>query len=355
MAACSGDDVPAQLSALLGTVAVQIRKTDESPPRASVIDVIMAITGKNANHSAEALRDLTSRYPSIHDKIADFRFRGQGQRNTSVSDASGIVEIVLLLGGHHAALVRRQAADLLAGFLGGEPALVDEVCNMRSLQGSLANERPSDPLRFFGEVVEATGDATRKRMLEDVRGVVRNEMRQQEMHHLDDIRAAVQNEMRRHHVWSFSKRSKNHRELMEIGRIVHGSALRDLDDTEHVTRIVDFLKDRLEPLAWARHGRKFKNIYSVELKRMKLRECREEGLPPPIAFDQGEHRIVYTEADQDLMIRVLDACRPRFANIADGDAPLFTRPRRGQRSIAEFMRPRMASESDGEPSGTQSE
>ena len=64
-----------------------------------------------------------------------------------------LVEVVMLLGGPHAALVRRQAADLLVRYLGGEPAIVDEVCALRNLQGELAITRPSAPLHFFGEVV----------------------------------------------------------------------------------------------------------------------------------------------------------------------------------------------------------
>ena len=185
--------------------------------------------------------------------------------------------------------------------------------------------------RTGGYVSQRLDGMDRKRLLEDVEGT---------------IRTVVQDEMKQHHVWSFSKRSRNHRELMEIGRIVHGQALRELDQAEHVVRIVDFLRDRIEALAWAQHGRKFKSIYTVELKRMKLRECREEGLPPPVAFNQGEHRIVYTEADADLMIQVLVACEPRFEAIAGRDAHLFLRPRRGQRSIVEFMQPREASDSD---------
>ena len=39
MAASSTDDIPTQLAALLGKRAVQVRKTDETPPRISVIDV----------------------------------------------------------------------------------------------------------------------------------------------------------------------------------------------------------------------------------------------------------------------------------------------------------------------------
>ena len=53
-------DVPRQLAALLGQKAVRrIRKSDESPPRISVIDVVAAITGQtgaNANHYFERLR-----------------------------------------------------------------------------------------------------------------------------------------------------------------------------------------------------------------------------------------------------------------------------------------------------------
>ena len=38
-----------QLSTLLRREVKQIRKTDETPPRISVIDVVIVITGKNAN------------------------------------------------------------------------------------------------------------------------------------------------------------------------------------------------------------------------------------------------------------------------------------------------------------------
>ena len=85
-----------------------------------------------------------------------FRFPGRGQRETSVVDVKGIVEIVMLLPGRHAARVRRQAAELLCRYLGGDLALVDEVCRIRGFQEELAVQAPEDPRRLFGEVVEAT-------------------------------------------------------------------------------------------------------------------------------------------------------------------------------------------------------
>ena len=53
MAASSADDIPTQLAALLGKKkVVQIRKTDENPPR---ISIIATINGKDKNHAAEDL------------------------------------------------------------------------------------------------------------------------------------------------------------------------------------------------------------------------------------------------------------------------------------------------------------
>ena len=224
-------------------------------------------------------------------------------------------------------------------YLGGDPNLVQEVCALRGLQGQLAAEQPEDPRRFFGEAVEAGEPAGG----EELR-VSRFEADRKRL--LEDVRSIVQQELQQHHVWSFSKRSRNHRDLLAMGCVVHGAALRELDQSEGIVRIADFLKDRIEPVAWTLHGRKFKNIYAIELKRMKMCESLEEGLPPPVAFNQGEHRIVYTNADAELMIQALSACRARFENIAGRDAPLISRPRGSQRSIVEFMCPRVASDSE---------
>ena len=65
----------------------------------------------------------------------------------------------MLLPGKHAANVRRQAAELLVRYLGGDLAIIDEVCTLRGLQEELAVERPEDPRRVFGQAVEATGAA----------------------------------------------------------------------------------------------------------------------------------------------------------------------------------------------------
>jgi hypothetical protein len=144
------EDVTRQLAGLLGKGAMKIRKTDESPSRISVIDVTMAVAGGNQHDAARILRRLSNQYPEV-----GLKFKGRGQRETPVADARGIVEIIMLLPGHHAACVRRQASELLVRYLGGDLALVDEVCALRGLQAELAAQQPEDPRRAFGEAVEA--------------------------------------------------------------------------------------------------------------------------------------------------------------------------------------------------------
>ena len=60
----------------------------------------------------------------------------------------------MLLPGGQAARVRRQAAELFVRYLGGDLAIIDEVCALRGFQERLATDAPQDPRRAFGEAVE---------------------------------------------------------------------------------------------------------------------------------------------------------------------------------------------------------
>ena len=138
MAASSGDGIPGQLAALLGHTVKRIRITDETPPRVSVVDVISAITRKSANEAAEQLRRLFQRCPDVKASCFDVEFpdaRGRrGQTATVTSGAKGTVEIIMRLQCRQAASVRRQAAELMCRYLGGDISLVEEVCTLRGIQ-----------------------------------------------------------------------------------------------------------------------------------------------------------------------------------------------------------------------------
>ena len=152
-------DVGQQLSAALGHDVGDIRKTSEVPARISVIDVAAVITGKNHDAAAQDFRRISERYPDVSAKCTDVKFRDsrgrKGQRNSPACDVKTICEIIFLLPGRHAAQVRQQAASLLCRYLGGDLAIVDEVCRMRGFQEQLAVQQPDDPRRAFGQEVEA--------------------------------------------------------------------------------------------------------------------------------------------------------------------------------------------------------
>ena len=67
-----------QLSTLLGREVKQLRITDETPPRVSVIDVVSAITGHNGSNAALTFGRLKSEHPEVITNCSDFRFPGQG-------------------------------------------------------------------------------------------------------------------------------------------------------------------------------------------------------------------------------------------------------------------------------------
>ena len=152
--------MPTQLAALLGRDPVRIRKTDENPPRVSIIDVTMAVSGGSQHDAARSLRRLSDQYPEVGPNWSHLKFKGRGQRDTPVTDATGIVEVIMLLQGQQAARVRRQAAELLCRWLGGDMAIIDEVCALRGFQEQLAVQAPEDPRLLFGAVVAASSSTS---------------------------------------------------------------------------------------------------------------------------------------------------------------------------------------------------
>ena len=152
-------EIQQELATLLGREVKQLRKTEEAPPRVSIVDVAALITGKDKNQAAEDFRRLTTRYPDVKAKCFDVKFRDsrgrRGQKETPVTDARGIVEIIMLLPGQQAARVRRTAAELLCRYLGGDLSLVNEICRNRGFQEELAVQNPEDPRRVFGEALES--------------------------------------------------------------------------------------------------------------------------------------------------------------------------------------------------------
>ena len=95
------DQALRELAALLGRTAKDpptIRKTNETLPRISIIDVMIAVSGKSHHDAAQDFRRLLTQYPEVGTNCSHFRFAGRGHRDTPVTDARGITEVIMLMG-----------------------------------------------------------------------------------------------------------------------------------------------------------------------------------------------------------------------------------------------------------------
>jgi hypothetical protein len=73
----------------------QVRKTAESPPRVSVYDVLGMVTGYARDDRSRLFQRLCEQFPEVLTICQDFRFAGRGQRDTPVTDAEGITQIIM--------------------------------------------------------------------------------------------------------------------------------------------------------------------------------------------------------------------------------------------------------------------
>ena len=68
-------------------------------------------TGKGRDFSAHQIRQVRERYADLQGQILKERFPGRG-RETPVGDTYTVVELIMLLPGRRAGLVRNEAARL---------------------------------------------------------------------------------------------------------------------------------------------------------------------------------------------------------------------------------------------------
>ena len=148
-------DLMASLSELTEGAVRGIRKTAEDPPRVSVLDVIGAITDLDSSNCSNYYHRLAEQFPEVSRFCSNFKFPGRGQRDTPVTCAKGVVTIVMILPGRAAARVRKQAAQTLVRFLGGDMSMVEELARNHLTQQELDEEDPTHPARIFGQAVES--------------------------------------------------------------------------------------------------------------------------------------------------------------------------------------------------------
>ena len=114
-----------------------VRKTVEDPPRVSVLDVIGIITGLTSGNSRNMLWRLSESHPEVTTICSNFKFPGRWQRETLVTDAEGMVRLIMLCPGRAAAHACQKAAQFLVRYLGKKLSLMQDGMAHNHIQAEL--------------------------------------------------------------------------------------------------------------------------------------------------------------------------------------------------------------------------
>lgn len=104
----------------------EIRVTPDE--RYSVFDVIEVIGGKN--NPRKAWNDLKEQFPEVVTRCDNFKFDGQGQRPTPVTNKEGLLHIIGLLPGAVGRSYREDAAKLMLSKVEGRVEVVQNPDNL---------------------------------------------------------------------------------------------------------------------------------------------------------------------------------------------------------------------------------
>ena len=140
-----------------------------------VIDLIMAITGKNRDDAGKALRRVPEELFSS-DQMSERKFPGKGNSKVKLVSVQNAIQLVMVLTGKFAKDVRSQFAQILTRYMAGDKSLIREIED---------NEESDAPIAVLARASLESDDAvdiTRKRKLEDMQiAKMESELRAQEI------------------------------------------------------------------------------------------------------------------------------------------------------------------------------
>ena len=98
--------------------------------------------------------------------------------------------------------------------------------------------------------------------------------------------------------------SDEERRLLDAGKALSSEEVEFLNELENIVRLSSWLDSRVR--ATTREARR-KLLYAFrrDCKKPRLEQAEDEESLVPLMWNQGGHRIVYTMADEELLLDVL--------------------------------------------------
>ena len=99
--------------------------------------------------------------------------------------------------------------------------------------------------------------------------------------------------------------------MLRVGKALESEEVEQLNEMENIAQLSTWLDSRVRaPTREAR--RKILDAFRKACKVARLQQADDEDSLVPLAWNQGGHRIIYTLADEELLLDVLRKLRPRF-------------------------------------------
>ena len=99
--------------------------------------------------------------------------------------------------------------------------------------------------------------------------------------------------------------------ILRAGKVLSFTEVEQLNAMEDIVQLSSWLDSKVS-CSTREAKRKLLYAFRVACKAARLEQAADEESLVPIVWNQGGHRIVYTRADEELLLQVLNRLRPKF-------------------------------------------
>ena len=133
------------------------------------------------------------------------------------------------------------------------------------------------------------------------------------------------------------QRSEAERRLLDAGRVLTSEEVEFLNDLENIVQLSTWLDSRVRaPTREAR--RKLLYAFRRACKKARLQQAEDEESLVPLMWNMGGHRIVYTMADEELLLDVLRKLRPKFEATMRWYSTLANQAKKKQTTLHRYLK-----------------
>ena len=137
--------------------------------------------------------------------------------------------------------------------------------------------------------------------------------------------------------------SKEERRLLDAGKALTYDEVEHLHELENIVKLAPWLDSRVRATT-PEARRKLLYAFRRDCKKARLEQADDEDSLVPLMWNQGGYRIIYTMADEELLLEVLQKLRPKFDAIIRWYSTMKNRAKKQkQETIRKYLKNKSSS------------